>query len=413
MAGQKRQFAGGSIPRYLFMGSALFLTCFGVVMIYSASSIKALAADGTSIAFVRSQILFAVIAWTIALVLSRFDYRRFKETHMLWWSGAVGLLVIVLGIGVVSHGARRWIPLGFINLQPSELAKIACVIAVAAVAVDWQRGRLSTKDFLIRAMWLTAIPAALIMMQPDMGTTATLIVAVVIVLILAGVSLTWVFGSAATLVALGVVFVASSAYRMRRVAGFLDPWKDQSGNGYQIVQALYAFGSGGVKGVGLGLSRQKFFYLPEAHTDFILAIIGEEVGLIGTLAIVVAFGVFAYAGLRIAAGAKDSFGKLLAGGMTGMLAFQAAINMAAVTGLMPVTGKPLPFVSYGGASMLVTMIAVGLVLSVSEYGTLAPRAVKGPRPVEERQRESGHERRRDSRARVSGTERRGQTRRRA
>jgi cell division protein FtsW len=260
---------------------------------------------------------------------------------------------------------------------------------------------------------LTAVPAALIMLQPDMGTTATLIVAVVFVLVLSGIPMLWVAGATAGLIALGAVFIFAEEYRLERFVGFLDPWKDPAGKGYQTIQALYAFGTGGLQGVGLGLSRQKFFYLPEAHTDFILAIIGEEAGLIGTLAVVVGFAIFIWAGIRIAAGARDDFGHLIAGGITGMLAFQAVVNMAAVTGMMPVTGKPLPFVSYGGSSMLVTMTCLGLLLSVSRYGARVPRAVRSQPRVQESARESNRDRRRDGGAHLPRADRGRSTRRRA
>jgi len=410
---RKHNYAGGPGARYWLLGSALFLTAFGLVMIYSASSITALAKDGNSWIYLLKQLAFISVGWVIAVVIGRFDYRLLKVRWTWAWGASIALLIAVLLMGFASHGAQRWIPLGFFNLQPSELAKVACVLAVAALAHDWQRGRLNRRDFLTRTAVLTGVPAVLIMAQPDMGTTATLIVAVVIVLILAGIDLKWVFGSTAILVALGVVFVTSSTYRMERVTGFMNPWADPADKGYQTIQALYAFGSGGIDGVGLGLSRQKFFYLPEAHTDFIFAIIGEEAGLIGTMAIVIGFCIFVWAGFRIATGARDGFGKLLAGGLTGMLAFQAVINMAAVTGMMPVTGKPLPFVSYGGSSMLVTMIALGLLLSVSENGTRAPRAVRS-RPIpEEHAREGSRDRRRDGGSHLPRTDRGRATRRRA
>jgi len=391
----KEVYAGGAGARYLFMGAALFLTAFGLVMIYSASSITA-ARDGSSWHFFVRQLIFIGLGVTVAAALARFDYRRLQHLAMPVWGTGIALLVVVLLLGVVRGGARRWIPLGLFNLQPSELAKIACVLMIAAIAIGWQRGKLPTRDLLIRTAWVTGIPALLIMAQPDMGTTMTLIVAVAIVLVLAGINLGWMGGVTAFVSILGLLFIQGSEYRMARVTGFMNPWADPLGKGYQTVQALLAFGTGGVDGVGLGLSRQKFFYLPEAHTDFILAIIGEETGLIGTLAIVAAFCVFVYAGFRIAMGAKDPFGRLVAGGLTGMLAFQGILNMAAVTGMMPVTGKPLPFVSYGGSSMLVTMICVGLILSVASHGAKAPRAVRTrPKPVEVAPRESAHERRRD------------------
>lgn len=394
MTAPRRSYAGGN-ARFWLMGSALFLTAVGLVMIYSASSITTLAKEGNSLLYLERQLVFATAGWAIALVVGRIDYRRLKANANLLWGVCVGLLVAVLIVGVATNGARRWIPLGIFSLQPSELAKIAVVLAVAAAAVEWQRGRLIPKEFGIRALILTAVPAGLIIVQPDMGTTATLVVAVALVLILAGMRLYWAAAASIFAGILGLLFIRGSEYRWQRVVGFMDPWADPQASGYQTIQALYAFGSGGLDGVGLGLSRQKFFYLPEAHTDFILAIIGEEAGLIGTIAIVVAFCVFVWAGFRVARGARDSFGRLVAGALTGMLGFQAFINMAAVTAIMPVTGKPLPFVSYGGASLLVTMLAVGLVLSVSEYGMLAPRAVQSTRSSKERVSESTRERGRD------------------
>lgn len=394
MSGRAHKYAGGATARYWLLGSAVLLSAVGLVMIYSASSVTALAKEGLSWYYLARQIVFIVMGWTIALVLSRWDYRALKRHWLAVWGGAIVLLGFVLVLGYASHGAQRWIPLGIFNLQPSELAKVATVIAVCAVAAEWLRGRMHWKQFAARVALLTGVPAILIIVQPDMGTTVTLVAAVVIVLVLVGIDWRWIIGAGTAIVGLGVVFIASSAYRMERVEGFLNPWADAADTGYQTIQALYAFGTGGFDGVGLGLSRQKFFYLPEAYTDFILAIIGEEAGLIGTIAIVVGFAVLTWAGFRISSGARDDFGRLLAGAITGMLAFQAVINMAAVTGLMPVTGKPLPFVSYGGSSMLVTMIALGLLLSVSEFGTLAPRAVKVRPAAEERAREGSGDRRR-------------------
>ena len=208
--------------------------------------------------------------------------------------------------------------------------------------------------------------------------------------------------------------IAIQPYRLARVNSAFDPWAQAQGKGYQAVQALLAFGTGGWSGLGLGLSRQKWFYLPEAHTDFIFAMVGEEAGRIGTLAIVAAFVILCYAGFRIAMGSRDQMGRLLAGALTGMLGLQAVLNMAAVTGVFPVTGKPLPFMSYGGSSMIVSMISVGLILSVSQYGACAPSAVKAPsRRIEEPPRASTDERRRNRGPRVSSPDRRRPVRKRA
>lgn len=415
MSAPRHDYAGGAGARYLLLGSAVFLISFGLVMIYSASSITATVREGSSWYFFARQMLFAATGAAIAAALARFDYRRLRDRAQVIWYGGLALLVLVLLLGVVRGGARRWIPLGFFNLQPSELAKIACVLLVAGVALEWQRGRMPTKALLWKAFIATAIPAALIMLQPDLGTTMTLVVAVACVLILAGIEFRWVALSTVAVVAAGVLMIAIEPYRVKRFVSFLDPFADPLGKGYQSVQALYAFGSGGLQGVGLGLSRQKFFYLPEAHTDFILAIIGEEAGLLGTLAVVVGFIVLVWSGFKIATGARDGYGRLVAGGLTGMLAFQAFLNMAAVTGIMPVTGKPLPFMSYGGSSMIVTMICLGLILSVSEYGALAPRAVRvKPKTIKEKKpREGADERRGNGRPRIPRSQRRRDTRRRA
>lgn len=413
MSATRNDYAGGPVARYVFMGAALGLTLFGLVMIYSASSITAAVREGSSWHYFLRQLIFIAASLPIAAVLARYDYRALKDRAMLIWGGTLALLVLTVVVGAVRGGARRWIPLGLFNLQPSELAKIACVLVVAMVAVEWQRGRLPTGDFLRRVAFTAGIPALFIILQPDLGTTLTLLAAVAFVLFLAGIDPKWIAGVLAGGVGLVAIAIAVEPYRVKRVVAFLDPWADPLGKGYQTVQALMAFGTGGIDGVGLGLSRQKFFYLPEAHTDFILAIIGEEVGLIGTLAVVAGFVMLVWAGFKIATGARDPFGTLLAGGLTGMLAFQAFLNMAAVTGIMPVTGKPLPFVSYGGSSMLVTMICLGLILSVSQHGAHAPRAVRSRPRSEEPARESAHERGRNGRARIPRADRSRPSRRRA
>ena len=409
-----REYAGGPAARYLLLGSAVFLTVFGLVMVYSASSIYALVKEGTSYYFVSRQAIFVVAGLLLAVASARFDYRRFQGVlGYQVWGVTIGLLVITYGLGVVRGGARRWIPMGLFNLQPSELAKIACVLVAAMLSIEWQRGRIETRDYLRRLGVFVGIPAVLIVFQPDLGTAVLMALGVAIVLFLGGIELKWVYGAAGILTAFGVFAVAIAPYRLARVASALNPWSDPQHKGYQAVQAFYAFGTGGLRGVGLGLSRQKWFYLPEAHTDFIFAMIGEEMGLIGTIAVVVGFLVLLYAGIRIAMGSRDPFGRLVAGALTGMLGLQATLNMAAVTGLFPVTGKPLPFMSYGGSSMLVTMISLGILLSVSEYGACAPRAVRTAPKSKEQPRASSDERRRDRGPRIPRPDGRRPVRRRA
>ncbi|MDZ4169091.1 MAG: putative lipid II flippase FtsW [Coriobacteriia bacterium] len=406
-------YAGGAVARYTLLGSAFVLTAFGLLMIYSASSITAAVREGASWHYLARQAVFVTFSGGIAWWLSRVDYRRLQSRAFLLWAVSLGLLMATFLVGVVRGGARRWIDLGILNLQPSELAKIACVLLVSSVAIEWMRGRIETRTLISRTLVFTGLPTLFVILQPDLGTTITLVVAVVLVLILAGLPMRWIAAAAGLVVGLGALMIAIEPFRVTRVLSFLDPWKDPQGSGFQIIQALLAFGTGGVDGVGLGLSRQKFFYLPAAHTDFILAIIGEEVGLVGTLLVVVGIAVFVWAGMRISAGARDPFGRLVAGALTGMLGVQAVLNIAAVTGVLPITGKPLPFVSYGGSSMLVTMICLGLLLSVSQFGALAPRAVRTKSKSEVSNREGSPERWGDRGARASRPVRRGPSSRRA
>lgn len=397
-----RDYAGGSSARYLLMGAAVFLTVFGLVMVYSASSISALVKEGSSYYYVAKQLAFVLAGVVMAFLVSRFDYRRLQGMLGIQaWALSVALLVLTFVVGVMRGGARRWIPLGFFNLQPSEMCKIACIIVAAMLAVEWQRNRLDTGSYLRRLAMFVGIPALLIVLQPDLGTAVLMAAGVGIVLFLGGIEMRWVYVASGVLAAFGALSIIMQPYRLERIYGALDPWSHAQGKGYQAVQALLAFGTGGVKGTGLGLSRQKWFYLPEAHNDFIFAMIGEEIGLVGTIAVVAAFAVFVYAGIRISMGARDQFGRLIAGSMTGVIGLQAVLNMAAVTGLFPVTGKPLPFVSYGGSSMLVSLAGLGLLLSVSAYGAHAPRGVRTTPRNKESLRESSTERGRDRGSRVS------------
>lgn len=410
-----KEYAGGPSARYLLLGSAVFLTVFGLLMVYSASSISALVKEGSSYYYVLRQLTYVLLGIPLALLAARFDYRRFQGVvGKQAWVVAIGLIGLTYILGVMRGGARRWIPLGLFNLQPSELAKIACVLVAAMLAVEWQRRRIDTPTYLRRLGVYVGIPALLIVFQPDLGTAILMALGVAIVLFLGGIEMRWVYAAGAALATFGFVAIVLAPYRLGRVLSVLDPWSDAQRKGYQAIQALLAFGTGGVKGLGLGLSRQKWFYLPEAHTDFIFAMVGEEAGLIGTISIVLAFVIFVYAGVKIAMGSRDEYGRLVAGALTAMVGLQAVLNMAAVTGLFPVTGKPLPFLSYGGSSMLVTMISLGLILSVSEYGACAPRAVASPpKKSKESSRASSDERRRNRGARVPSPDSRRPIRRRA
>jgi cell division protein FtsW len=385
------------------MGSTLFLLLLGLVMVYSASSVSDLVNTGDSSHHLKRQLMWIAVGLVLLLAVRRFDYRRLKTFSWPIYFISLAGLVAVLAVGVGKWGAQRWLAVGGYTIQPSEYAKLACVMVTAFMLTQLKRRELDPKEFWVRVSLATAAVVFLVMLQPDMGTTMSIVLSVYLVLLLGGIN--WgalmAMAMAGAGAALGAILIAD--YRAARLFAFLDPRADPQGSGYQTIQAMLAFGSGGVDGVGLGMSRQKFFYLPAAHTDFIFAIIGEELGLIGTLAIVLGFVVFAYAGVRIALGTRDTFGRLLAGGLTAMIVTQALMNMAAVTGLMPVTGIPMPLVSFGGSSLTFTMLCIGIMLSISLHGTRGVRPVRkrtgdGGRP----QRARSDERRRNSRTHLSG-----------
>jgi cell division protein FtsW len=351
---------------YVFLGAALFLAFAGLVMVFSAAFVSDLLTHGDTAHTLKRQLIYVAAGVGLVWVLARTDYRVLRRHAWLLVAFADALLIAVLAVGAEAGGSTRWIDLGPATLQPSEFAKIACILGLAVVMTD-RRIRDENQRLMRVAMILPPI-LALVMFEPDMGTAMAILVASFTVLWLGGLS----WKRTLTLVGMGAGFTAVgitiAPYRVERWLAFRDPWADPFGSGYQSVQAIMALASGGLTGVGLGMSRQKYSYLPEAHTDFILAIIGEELGLIGTLAVVAAFITLAVAGFRIAVAARDPLGRLLAGGLTAMIVTQALINMLAVTNLMPVTGIPLPLVSFGGNSMLATMIAVGLVVSVARHG---------------------------------------------
>lgn len=414
---------------YLYLGVTVFLVLAGLLMIYSASSVADYVHNGDSAYHLKKQLLF-IAAGALALFLaSRFDIRfgcksgnLLRDPRIVGWAvwgvSFLGLLgVFIFGIG--KWGAQRWVVVAGIPLQPSELAKLGCIMMTVYFLSQWQRHQIDGRQLFGRLMAVLLPVVVLIMAQPDMGTTMSIVFAVFLILWLADVSGPLLGALAISGTALAALLVAVERYRLERYLAFLDPWKDPLGDGFQIIQSLYAFGSGGLTGVGLGLSKQKFFYLPAAHTDFIFAILGEELGLIGALAIVLAFAVFAYAGIRIALNATNIYDRLLAGGLTAMIVTQAIMNMAAVTGLMPITGIPLPLVSYGGSSMIFTLMCVGLVLGVARRSAGArQRAVAKSTPARERansahnetvtptsrgsQRAVSIERRGDGRPRLSG-----------
>jgi cell division protein FtsW len=341
----------------------LCLVAFGLVMVYSATSAPATLGGGDPGYYLKKQTIYALVGLALLIGAMRFDYRKLRDASPLLLGSAAVLCLVVLGLGASINGARRWLTLGPIVFQPSELAKIAIAVWGAAYLSRGKPPR--TMKELARPLGVIfAAFAVLIMLEPDLGTTITLMLMLVGVLLVAGTPVRLLLTSTLIVSAVGLAAIWVEPYRRERFLSFLNPWHDQLGAGFQSVQAMIGLGSGGVFGKGLGESLLKMNYLPEAHTDMIFAIIGEELGLVGVTLVLAAYSVFAFAGYSIAVNCKDPFGKRLAVALTTLICGQAIINLAAVLGLAPLTGIPLPFVSAGGSSLVVALAAVGLLLNI-------------------------------------------------
>ena len=340
------------------------LVAFGLVMVYSATSASAALANGDPAYYLKRQAGYALLGLVLMLVASRTDYRILRKLAPVLIVSSIALLLAVLVVGQAVNGARRWITFGPAVFQPSELAKLA--LAVWAAAYLTRRRPPQTLRELWRPVGLLAgIVSVLLLAEPDLGTAITILVMLAAMLLVAGTPVRTVGAGVAIAATLSMVVIWFEPYRRARLFSFLNPWNDAQGAGYQTVQAMIGLGSGGIFGRGLGQSIEKANFLPEAHTDMIFAIIGEELGLVGATAVIVAYAAFAYFGLRIALGCRDPFGKRLAAGLTVLVCGQAAINLAAVLGLAPLTGIPLPFVSYGGSSLVVALVSVGILLNIA------------------------------------------------
>ena len=358
--------------RTLFILLVVGMLLFGCVMIYSASTPSAVAEGSHPAVYLLDQLKFALIGIVAAVGAWCIPYRVWlgRAAYGIWALGlALVVLTMVSGTGGDTWGAQRWLVLGPISLQSSEFMKIAIAIVAAKIMSEYHSGILEFKDAIGKAFVLVGVPMLLILeTQSDLGTTMIIFAAVIVVMWLGEVPTPIVVGVIAAAVGLAVLATVFSSYRSSRFL-YLDPWNDGKGGygaGYQIIHSYYAFSQGGLFGVGIGNSTEKYLYLPESETDFIYSVIGEELGMFGALAVLVAFIVLGYAGLRIAYAAEDDFGCMLAGSLTVMLVVQAFLNMGSAAGLLPTTGKPLPFISSGGSSLIATFIMVGLVLSVSQ-----------------------------------------------
>lgn len=353
----------GSIDFILFAAS-MTLVAIGVVMVYSASSYSAFFSLKDSMFYLKKQGISAIIGILVMFFMIRFDYHRLKKFTPAIMLVTVILLVIVLFTDEV-NGARRWIKLPGFSLQPSEIAKYV-VILYMAKSIEFKGEKIKGFVYgILPYLIVSGFYAGLVLAEKNLSIATVILMVTLIVLFVAGarwVHFAGLLGIVGTLGTLGIVL---EPYRMERFISFLDPWKDPRGDGYQLIQSLLALGSGGITGVTLGKSRQKCYYIPEPHNDFIFAIIGEELGLIGCTILIILFLIVIWRGIRVAMRAKDTYGTLLAVGITSVIAVQAVINIAVVTGSMPVTGVPLPFISYGGSSLLFNLMAMGILLNVS------------------------------------------------
>jgi cell division protein FtsW len=372
MVAPRRPKPGGNRDHgWLGVPALVALLCgIGLMMVLSASSVQALRAYGGPWVFFERQVLWVGAGAVGLVVAARVDYRRWRvlATPLMLLCLCLLVLVLVPSLGVTSGGSSRWLGFGVFRFQPSEVAKLAAVLFAADLLArrTEQRGRDAV--VLRPVLLVTGGVTVLILRQPDMGTAMVLLLAVMAVLFVGGVPLSRM-GILALVVAAGAVVVSvAEGYRRARLFAFLNPWKDPANTGYQIAQSLVALGSGHLTGVGLGASRAKWGFLPNAHTDFIFAIIGEELGLVGTVLVVALFAAFAVLGVRAALRAPDRFGTLAAAGITVWVVGQAVVNVGAVIGILPVTGVPLPFVSFGGSSLVITMVAVGILANVARQG---------------------------------------------
>ncbi len=350
--------------------SALFLTSMGVLMVYSTSSVYSLEMYGDTHYFLKRHGIYLLMGLTSMVLLMLFDYRHLRK--LVYPAYLVGLVMLVLvlvpGIGKQVGGAQRWIDLGIFTFQPSEIAKYILVLYLAH-SLTKKRDKLD--NFVVgfaSHIMIAGVYIVLILLEPDFGTATTVLVVLFGMMFIGDVKLKYMIPVGLVSIIFMVLAVVTKGYRMKRVTSFLDPWQDPLGSGYQAIQSFIAFAMGGIYGAGLGDSTQKLFFLPQAHTDFIFSIIGEELGFIGIVLVIIGFAVLLIRSLRVSLRAPDLFGCYLVFGCIMLITLQAGINMAVAVGLFPTKGLTLPFISYGGTSLVTTLAAVGIILNVSRSG---------------------------------------------
>lgn len=354
---------------YLLLISVVLISLFGLLMIYSASYVWADYKFNDPYKFLKMQGIFLIISYVIMSIVSNIDYMKYKKYANIILGVCFLLLILVLipGIGTVRNGSRSWFGVGSFGIQPSEFTKLALIIFTSKYLMKNERFLKNIKTGVLPILIVLISVFLLIMLQPDFGTGVVIVMTIVVLLFVSGVKMNF-FIKLASIGLIGVVgLIIIAPYRLQRILSFLNPWQDPLGSGFQIIQSLYAIGPGGLLGLGFGNSIQKHFYLPEPQTDFIFSIISEEFGFMGVLIVSILFILIICRGFKIAMNCDDKFGKYLAFGITFGLSFQALLNLMVVVGLIPVTGVTLPFLSYGGSSLIITMISVGILLNISRY----------------------------------------------
>jgi cell division protein FtsW len=360
--------------KWLFLAT-LALVSVSVVMVYSASALVALERFQQPYLFVTKQVMWALLGTAVLSIVMRVDYRVYRNDTVVWsLLAVVTVLLVVVLFSPTVNGAKRWFAIGGFGIQPSELAKVAAIV-FTAVTLERRMHRINDLRYaLLPIALIVGTLVALILVEPDLGTALSLVAVVAIMVFAAGVSYRYLCGAVLLSLPALYVILMSADYRRRRLLSFLDPWADPLGDGFQSIQSLIAVGAGGVFGRGLMQGVQKLFYLPEPHTDFIFAVIGEEMGLIGTTVVLMCFCVIAWRGIRTAMLAPDSFGSFLALGLTMMIVVTAFVNMSVVLGLLPTKGLPLPLVSFGGSSLLINLLGLGVLLNISQHASTETKA---------------------------------------
>ena len=362
-------FLNNSID-YTLLITVFLLLSLGLIMVLSASSPTALSEGSNSYAYFIRQLFFAILGLFAMFAISKIDYRFYKRVYKLGYLIAIVLLLAVLLVGKTVNGAKRWIVLtGALSFQPSEIVKLLMIIFYAAVLTK-NRDQLGKffKGIVKHAIYLVPI-ALLLMLEPHLSATLVIVGVCILMMVFAGCKLWQMIVPGLCIGIPGLVYIiVKSAYRLKRVTTFLNPWSDQLGKGWQVIQSLYAIGSGGLFGLGLGQSKQKYLYLPEPQNDFIFSVLAEELGFVGCVFVIILFAILIWRGVLIAMKAPDMFGSLLAIGITTLFGIQVIINIAVVTSSMPATGMPLPFFSYGGTALFIILCEVGILLNISRAG---------------------------------------------